>query len=48
MNVAFDFGISNTDIAVQREREITFFSMPTRARDLSLTRMILILSLIHI
>jgi|TARA_B110001452_G_scaffold207003_1_gene177156 type II pantothenate kinase len=37
MNVAFDFGISNTDIAVQRENKITFFSMPTKAHDVSLT-----------
>ena len=36
MNVAFDFGISNTDIAVQIEEKINFFSMPTRQENLSL------------
>jgi type II pantothenate kinase len=36
MNVAFDFGISNTDIALQTEDKINFFSMPTRQGNLSL------------
>ena len=36
MNVAFDFGISNTDIAVRTDDEINFFSMPTRQGNLSL------------
>ena len=30
MNVAFDFGITNTDIAVENKLEIEFFSFPSK------------------
>tara|TARA_B100000073_G_scaffold117356_1_gene94934 strand:+ start:298 stop:1116 length:819 start_codon:yes stop_codon:yes gene_type:complete len=33
MNVAFDFGITNTDIAVENKLEIEFFSFPSKEVD---------------